>query len=71
MTHQTDTESPQPVVNAKRRGGGCLDRLVRFLGGYTREDLIEAHQVTVNSVRSTGDCQDFGSWHWEKFGRRF
>jgi hypothetical protein len=29
MTHQTDTDQPRPVTEAKRLGGGCLYRLVR------------------------------------------
>jgi hypothetical protein len=31
MTHQTDTESPKPVAEAGKLGGGCLSRIVRLL----------------------------------------
>ena len=29
MQDQTDTDQPRPVAEAKRLGGGCLNRLVR------------------------------------------
>jgi len=67
MKNQDNTTPRANPNNGAVRG--CLNRLVRLFGGYTREDLLEAHKVTATSVRATGDCQDFPSWHYEKFGK--
>jgi len=63
-----DTATTRAIPN-KGAVRGCLNRLVRLLGGYTRDDLLEAHRVTAKSAGATGDCQDFPSWHYDKFGK--
>jgi len=51
----------------------CQQRLVRFFGGYTKEDLKEAVKISyVNGANTTGhDMIDVCSWHWNKFGTRY
>ena len=58
-----------------RRGRGfrvALQGIVRLCGGYTRDDLLEACKVAVDSYKAgqrDADSVDVPSWHYEKFGR--
>ena len=48
-------------------------RIVRFFGGYTKDDLKEAVKISyANGADTTGhDMVDVCSWHWDKFGTRY
>ncbi len=48
-------------------------RLVRFLGGYTKDDLKEAVKISYAMGEDTTghDMIDVCSWHWNKFGTRY
>jgi len=45
--------------------------IIRFLGGYTKDDVRELKSVVWESARTNEDIEDFTSWHWRKFGRKF
>ena len=42
------------------------------MGGYTRDDLLDACKVAVDSYKAGqngADSVDVKSWHYDKFGR--
>lgn len=46
--------------------------IVHLFGGYTRDDLIEACKVAVDSYKAGlkgADSIDVKSWHYSKFGK--
>lgn len=71
-------ERPQieQQTKVKPRRGFCVvvQGIVRLFGGYTRDDLLEACEVAVNSYKAGqrgADSVDVRSWHYNKFGRSF
>lgn len=73
MSTDARPETAQPRNARPRRGFRvALQGFVRLLGGYTRDDLLEACRVAVNSYKAGqhgADSVDVPSWHYEKFGR--
>ena len=51
----------------------CQQRLIRFFGGYTKDDLKEAVKIShAMGADTTGhDMIDVCSWHWNIVGTRY
>lgn len=67
------SETPQQRTAIPKRGFRvALQGFVRLFGGYTRDDLLEACRVAVDSYKAGqrgADSVDVKSWHYDKFGR--
>jgi len=73
MSTDKRPESEQQTKSKPKRGF-CIavQGIVRLFGGYTRDDLIEACKVAVDSYKAGlkgADSIDVKSWHYTKFGR--
>ena len=73
MSTDERPETPQQRKTQPRNGFRVVvQSFVRLMGGYTRDDLLDACKVAVDSYKAGqngADSVDVKSWHYDKFGR--
>ena len=72
MTTQ-ETTRPSSKSRKPQWVRDCQQLLVRFFGGYTKDDLKEAVKISYAMGEDTTghDMIDVCAWHWNKFGTRY
>ena len=74
-THMKTQETTRPSSKSRKPQWvrDCQQLLVRFFGGYTKDDLKEAVKISYAMGEDTTghDMIDVCAWHWNKFGTRY